>query len=45
LAVARRRGRTRATVAVARKPAVIPHRMWVDGAPFRFGRKIEPSAE
>jgi hypothetical protein len=27
-------------VALARKRAVIPHRMWVDGTSFRFGRDI-----
>jgi transposase len=37
LAVARRRGMKRATVAVARKLAVIMHRMWVTGAEFEFG--------
>jgi transposase len=44
LAVARRRGRKRATVAVARKLAVILHRMWVDGSTFRFGRAAAPDA-
>ncbi len=38
LAVARRRGRKRATVAVARNLAVIEYRMWIDGSTFRFGR-------
>ena len=42
LTVARRRGRKRATVAVARKLAVILHRMWVDGSTFRFGRAAAP---
>ena len=37
LAVARRRGMAKAKVAVARKLAVILHRMWVDGTDFRFG--------
>ena len=32
----------RARVAVARKLAVILHRMWSDGAEFRFGK--EPGA-
>jgi transposase len=31
------RGMARARVAVARKLAVILHRMWADGAEFRFG--------
>jgi hypothetical protein len=30
-------------VAVARKLAVILHRMWVDGGAFRFGREPAPS--
>ena len=33
LRVAKRRGRKRATVALARKLAVMLHRMWLDGAP------------
>jgi transposase len=33
----RRRGMKRATVAVARKLAVILHRMWVTGTKFEFG--------
>ncbi|CAN7692028.1 transposase [Rhizobium sp. LjRoot258] len=31
------RARRRAIVAVARKIAVVLHRMWVDGTQFRFG--------
>jgi hypothetical protein len=38
MAVARRRGARRAKVALARKLAVVLHRMWVDDAAFRFGR-------
>jgi transposase len=34
--VAKRRGLRRATVAVARKLAVILHRMWIDGSEFRW---------
>ena len=34
--VAKRRGMKRAKVAVARKLAVILHRMWVDGSTFRW---------
>lgn len=41
--VARRRGMARARVAVARKLGVILHRMWRDGAAFRFG--VNPAAE
>ena len=37
VAVAKRRGMKRATVAVARKLAVIMHRIWVTGAEFDFG--------
>jgi len=38
LEVAQRRGLKRAKVAVARKLAVILHRMWVDGTPFRWSK-------
>lgn len=41
--VARRRGMARARVAVARKLAVILHRIWRDETKFRFGR--EPIAD
>lgn len=37
--VAKRRGMARARVAVARKLAVILHRMWVDGSEFRWGKQ------
>jgi transposase len=40
--VAKARGMARARVAVARKLAVILHRMWSDGTEFRFGQ--EPGA-
>jgi transposase len=36
MAVARRRGTKKARVALARKLAVILHRMWVDGTDFRW---------
>lgn len=36
MAVARRRGSKKAKVALARKLAVILHRMWVDGTDFRW---------
>ena len=39
--IAKRRGMARARVAVARKLAVILHRMWRDQTEFRFGK--EPS--
>jgi transposase len=35
--VAQRRGLRRAIVAVARRLAVILHRMWTDGTDFRWG--------
>jgi transposase len=38
LDVAKRRGAKRARVAVARKLAVILHRMWVDGSGFRWNK-------
>jgi transposase len=42
--IARRRGKMRAQVAVARRLAVIMHRMWIDGAPFRWAR-ITPDGQ
>jgi transposase len=36
--VAKRRGLRRAIVAVARRLAVVLHRMWVDGSEFRWGK-------
>ena len=41
--VAKTRGMARARVAVARKLAVILHRMWSDGAEFRFGKEPSPA--
>jgi transposase len=38
ISVAKRRGMKRATVAVARKLAVIMHRIWVTGSVFEFGK-------
>lgn len=40
--VAKRRGMARARVAVARKLAVILHRMWADATEFRYGK--DPAA-
>lgn len=34
--VAKRRGKKRATVALARRVGVVLHRMWLDGSTFRF---------
>jgi transposase len=42
LQVAKQRGMARARVAVARKLAVVLHRMWSDESAFRFGK--EPAA-
>jgi len=39
LNIARRRGMARARVAVARKLAVILHRMWAEATEFRFGKE------
>ena len=44
VAVARRRGAKRARVAVARKLAVIMHRMWVSGSEFKTGVERPASA-
>jgi transposase len=37
--VAQRRGMRRAIVAVARRLAVVLHRMWIDGSEFRWSKK------
>ena len=42
--VAKRRGMARARVAVARKLAVILHRMWGDGSEFRWGKQPATNA-
>lgn len=39
LSVARRRGMARAIVAVARRLAIILHRMWMDNTPYRWEAK------
>jgi len=44
LQVAQRRGMKRAKVALARKLATVLHRMWVDGAEFRFGKENAATA-
>ena len=38
--VARCRGMKKAIVALARRLAVIMHRMWVDGTEFRWTREV-----
>jgi transposase len=42
--IAKRRGMARARVAVARKLAVILHRMWADATEFRFGKEAASPA-
>jgi len=44
MTIAKRRGMARARVAVARKLATILHRMWIDGAEFRFGSEKAAAA-
>jgi transposase len=44
MAVARRRGTKKARVALARKLAVILHRMWVDGTTFRWSSEETATA-
>ena len=38
--IARRRGQMRAKIAVARRLAVIMHRMWIDGTTFRWTKDV-----
>ena len=44
LAVAKTRGLRRARVALARRLAVVLHKMWVTGEPFRWTRRTAPAA-
>jgi transposase len=44
LDIAKRRGLNRARVAVARKLAIMLHRMWLDGTEFRWGAEPAPAA-
>jgi hypothetical protein len=44
MAVAKRRGLKCAVVAVARKLAVVLHRIWADGTEFRWSREQEMPA-
>jgi len=41
--IARHRGMKKAVVALARRLAVIMHRMWVDGTEFRWTREVQPA--
>jgi hypothetical protein len=42
--IARRRGMKKAIVALARRLAVIMHRIWLDGAEFRWSRQETAAA-
>jgi transposase len=42
--VAKRQGPKKAKVALARKLAVILHRIWVDGTEFRWSERADPAA-
>ncbi len=42
--IAKTRGLKRAKVALARKLAVIMHRMWLDGSEFRWSDRISTGA-
>ena len=44
LRIARTRGLKRAKVALARKLAVVLHRLWVDGTEFRWGLEVKAAA-
>jgi transposase len=44
MAIAKRRGLRRAIVAVARKLAIVMHRIWVDGTTFTWSRETAVSA-
>jgi transposase len=41
--IAARRGMQKATVALARRLAVVLHRMWVSGTDFRWTRDVQPT--
>jgi len=43
--IAKRSGLRKAKVAVARKLAVILHRMWVDGTEFKWSSKEEVATQ
>ena len=42
--IAKRRGLKKAIVALARRLAVIMHRIWVDGTEFRWARQAAAAA-
>ena len=41
--VAKRRGLKKAIVALARRLAVVMHRIWVDGSVFRWTKEAAPA--
>jgi transposase len=41
--IAKRRGQKKAIVALARRRAVIRHRIWSDGVEFRWTREMAPT--
>ncbi|MDA9544757.1 transposase [Bradyrhizobium sp. CCBAU 45321] len=43
--IAKRRGQQKAIVALARRLAVIMHRIWSDGTEFRWTREVSPAAQ
>ena len=44
MAIAKRRGQQRAIVALARRLAVVMHRMWSDGTEFRWSKEAVQAA-
>jgi transposase len=44
MSIAKRRGQQKAIVALARRLAVIMHRMWIDSTEFRWTREAAPAA-
>ena len=44
LGIAKRRGHRRAVIAVARKLAVLMHRIWADGTEYRWQREAAVDA-
>jgi hypothetical protein len=44
MSIAKRRGQKKAIVALARRLAVIMHRMWIDGTEFRWAREAALAA-
>jgi hypothetical protein len=42
--IAKRRGKQKAIVALARRLPVVMHRMWSDGTEFRWTKELAPTA-